>query len=260
MIDSKKIVSSTKQLSLYGGNVQMTFNNTGHRYTIGKNACVGVTTVLATLAKPALIPWAVNMTLESVKSHFLPGKKYDEVQISEMLAEAKMAHRKKKEGAADIGSMVHAWIESYIKGEKPEMPINPQMLHAVEGFLKWVKEKKVIFMESERVIYSKKYNFAGTVDFTCKIDGKKYVGDIKTSNAIYSEYLLQVSAYRYALQEEDEDIYDGMLIIRVPKTAEEVEVLEFNDYQENAKTFLYLLQVYNRLQILKNINLKGVQK
>jgi len=242
---------------MYNDTVELVFTNSFHRYTVNGTACVGVTTVLSTLAKPALIPWAVNMTVEYLQENMKPGVQYDEVQISEMLKEAKGAYRKKKEKAADVGTLVHAWIEGYIKGEKPPMPKNAEMLIAVEAFLKWVKEKKVKFLRSEFPVYSKKYNFAGTCDFTCEIEGKRYVGDIKTSNAIYNEYLLQVSAYRYAIQEEENKAYDGMLIVRVPKTAEEIEVVEFNDYQENAKAFLYLLNVYNRLQILKNISLKG---
>lgn len=259
MIDPKAEISAKTIKKLYNGEIDLVFNKNGHRYTIKDRQCVGVTTVLSTLAKPALIPWAVNMTIEYLQSTLKPGEKYDEVQLMAMFKEAKGAHRKKKEAAADLGSLVHKWLEQYIKGENPEMPQNEQMKLSITAFLKWTKDNKVRFIESERVVYSKKYNFAGTCDFTCEINGKKYIGDIKTSNAIYNEYLLQVSAYRYAIQEESNDLYDGMLIVRVPKTAEEIEVFEFNDFQENAKAFIYLLNVYNRLQILKNISLKGVK-
>lgn len=259
MVNPKTKVSSKIVKKLYKGEIELVFNKNGHRYTVADKPCVGVTTILSSLAKPALIPWAVNMTIGYLQENIKAGKSYDEVQIGELLKEAKGAYRKKKEAAADLGSLVHKWIEDYIKGLKPELPINPQMKLSIDAFLKWEKDNKVKFIESERVVYSRKYNFAGTCDFTCEINGKKYIGDIKTSNAIYSEYLLQVSAYRYAMQEEDNNVYDGMLIIRVPKTAEAIEVFEFNDYQENAKAFIYLTQVYNRLQILKNISLKGVQ-
>lgn len=256
MIPKNGGVSAKKTFSLYKGKISLIFNSNGHRYTVNNKDVIGVTTILSTLAKPALIPWAVNQTIEYLQSNIKTGKKYDEMEINELLKEAKMAYRKKKEKAADLGTLVHSWIESYIKGENPKFPENEEMKKAVNAFLLWVKEKKVKFLHSERPVYSRKYNYCGTCDFTCEIEGKKYVGDIKTSNAIYAEYMLQVAAYRYAIQEEDGGKYDGMIIVRVPKTAEDIEVFEFGDYETHAKTFLYTLKVWQHLQIIKNIQFK----
>lgn len=245
--------SAKTTYSLYNGQVQMTFNTNGHRYQIGDTECVGVTTILSTLAKPALIPWAVKMTTDYIATQLKAGKAYDELQIQSILKEAKLAHRKKKEDAGDLGSLIHNWIERYIKGEKPEMPTNEKMQKAILSFLKWTKDEKVKFLKSEQPVYSRKYNFAGTCDFTCEIDGKKYVGDVKTSNAIYNEYMLQVAAYRYCLQEEFEgQDYDGMIIVRVPKDDSDIEIVRFNNYKELATTFIHLLFVYRQLQLMTN--------
>jgi hypothetical protein len=231
------------------------FKNFGHKYTVNGRECLGVTTVLGQLAKPALIPWAVKMTVDYLQSTMKPGESYDEVQIQKMLEEAKKAHRQKKDDAANFGTMVHEWIESYIKGFNPEPPVNPQMQIAIASFLNWVKNNNVTFISSERPVYSKKYNYAGTCDFICEMNGKRYVGDIKTSNGIYNEYLMQVAAYRFALQEEDPNtVYDGMLIIRVPKDEGEIEVKPFNNYKENAEAFLHTLKVYEHLRSLDLLN------
>lgn len=247
--------STFRKYTMYGGDVFMLFSPGFHRYKVNGTPTVGVTSVLSTLAKPALIPWAVNETIGYLKENLRPGVAYDEIQIKDMLDEAKKAHRTKKEKAGDFGTIVHAWLEDYIKGKNPETPVNPEIKQATEAFVSWVLKNKVKFTSSEKVVYSRRYNYAGTCDFTCEIDGKRYVGDIKTSKAIYNEYLLQVSAYRYALQEEMPDVtYDGMLIIRVPKDEKDsIEIKHFNDYQDNARAFIRLLEVYNQLQKLTNI-------
>jgi len=48
-------------------------------------------------------------------------------------------------------------------------------------------------------IISKELGFAGTIDRVCYLNGEKYIIDIKTSNAIYPSYWLQLAAYRALL-------------------------------------------------------------
>lgn len=262
MLTNAPNLSGKTTFSLYGGQVQLEFNKYGHRYTVEGKECLGVTTVLGVIDKSGpLIYWAVGLALDYVREQVKPGLVVDEVQLKEILDTAKSAHRVKKEKAADFGTLVHEWIEQYIKGQKPERPINPQMQKATDGFLMWVQKNKVEFHDSERPVYSRRYNFAGTCDFTCTINGKRYVGDIKTSNAIYDTYMMQVSAYRLAMKEENGmiDPYDGMVIIRVPKNNGEVEVKFFNNYEANAKAFVHALYLYQHLQILKN-STKGGEK
>jgi hypothetical protein len=263
MIKADAKITSTKTMQMYNGEVTLTFNQNGHKYRVGDKEVLGVTTVLGIIAKPALIPWAVNETVGYLAGNLRPGITYDEVQIKTMLEAAKRAHRQRKQDAADLGSMIHKWIEEYIKGENPPAPVNPQMQQAIQAFLGWVKKNKVKFIASERTVYSRKYNYAGTADFICEIAGKKYIGDIKTSNAIYNEYLLQVAAYRFAIQEEDSSNYDGMMIIRVPKNDGEIEIREFNNYADNARGFIYALMLYRHMKALelavKKLNEQGVK-
>src|SRR3990167_9002692 len=81
-----------------------------------------------------------------------------------------------KEEAADFGTQIHDWAEHYIKfklgKEKmmPEMPEIKQVQVGVNAFLDWEKEYKVKFISSERIVYSKKYDFIGRMDIEAKID------------------------------------------------------------------------------------------
>jgi hypothetical protein len=249
-----------KKVKLYNGEIEMIYNDKGHKYIIDGQSVLGVTTILSVINKPALIQWAANTVIEYLQIKMKAGEKLDELQLKNLFTEAKKYNRTLKNQAADLGTLIHNWIEEYIKGKNPAPLVNETAKKSIDSFLAWVKEKNVKFTESEKIIYSKKYKYAGTCDFTCEIDGKKYVGDLKTSKGIYDEYLLQVSAYRYALQEEFGKEYDGMLIIRIPKVENDVvEVKFFNNYKQCAEAFLQALGLYRNLQFIKNF-MKGGEK
>ena len=203
---------------LYGGKVILDFNKFKHTYTVKGEKIPSVTTVLGVINKPALVAWAARMATDHVIECIDPGVSYDELQLNAIFEGAKKAHWQKKTDAGNIGTLVHEWVEDYINDKNPKMPVNEQLNDAVSNFMDWVHEHDVKFLKAEEPAFSKKYKYAGIIDFICTIDGKLYIGDLKTSKGIYPEYLLQTSAYRYARAEEypDED-YKGTVIVRVGK-------------------------------------------
>lgn len=204
---------------LYGGKVKLTFQEFQHQYKLEDGTLVpSVTTILSVLNKPALINWAANQAVDYVAAGLKPGVSYDEVQLQQLFNAARKAHAIRKQDTADIGSMVHDWIERYINGEKPEMPINEQLKKSVENFLDWQKKNKVEFLLSEQPVFSKEHKYCGTLDFVAKIEGELFLGDIKTSSAIYDEYFLQLAAYGVARSEEfPEEKYKSQGIIRISR-------------------------------------------
>ena len=218
---------------------ELQFNEKSHRYTIDGKPLTGVTTILSVMAKPALIQWAANMSVAYVKEHLTDLKDLDEV-----LKVAKTAHRLKKEEAADVGTIAHKWIEDWINGEKPKP--DPLVDHMTSNFVKWAEENKVEFIEAEKRVYSKVHWFAGTLDFLCKMNGKTYLGDLKTSSGIYDEYFYQTSAYQLALNEHDPDIkIDGHVIINCKKDGGFNKKFSF-DYDKNIKAFMGAIAIYRR--------------
>lgn len=123
-----------------------------------------------------------------------------------------------KQEAGDKGSRVHLAIEMILKGE--EFRIDTKVLDrtkstesntvsseltfeellCVQSFINWFNAVKPEVIATERTIFSDIHNFAGTVDFICRIDGVPYVIDFKTSKAIYRAHEIQVSSYRMALE------------------------------------------------------------
>ena len=197
-----------EQHKLYKGDIILTFNpepkRGESRYSIGGRPIIGVTTFTGLPDKSGPISWwAVNkMCIPYIREHLKPNTKYDEIEIEQIFKEAGREHVKGKEKAADIGTAIHKWAELYLLGKKPKKPKNPQMLLGINAFLKWLKEYKVELVYTERKVYSRLHDYAGTVDLVAKIDGKLSVVDFKSSNGLYNEYRFQVASYMQALREE----------------------------------------------------------
>src|SRR3990167_7888335 len=120
-----------------------------------------------------------------------------------------------KSAAGDKGSKVHTAIVDLINGKEVKMDsryLNPSTNQAEEltleeyeclmAFTKWFQEVKPEVIAKEIVVWNDKYNYAGTVDLVCKIDGKFWIVDFKTGQYVWPEYELQLSAYKAALASE----------------------------------------------------------
>ncbi len=239
---------------LYGGEVKLQFSDFNHSYVLlpEETKVPSVTTVLSVINKPALINWAANQAVAYVETYIRPGLSYDEVQLKQIFNDAKRAHMKRKQDTADIGSMVHEWISKFIKGENPELPINEQLKSSVSNFLEWKEKHNVKFLLTEQPVYSRKYNYCGTLDFVATIDDNLFLGDIKTSNAIYDEYWIQLSAYGMARSEEfPSEEYKQQGIIRISRDGSfEFKVSENKD--DCFEAFLASKKLYEWQQKMKN--------
>lgn len=267
--------------SLYGGTVTLVsnFDSKNHSYTVDGKIVDGVTTILGVLDKPFLTPWASKMAVMDLgyyERQIWTPKGYveaPEVEQAEGLARmnailehfkimtadefwaalhnAKNAHMRKKQEAASIGTLVHTWIEGYIKGVKQELPTIPKVRNGVDAFIKWVEQNNVVFQLSEKKVYSRKYKVAGTLDWTAIVNGISTLGDIKTSNFFNPEMFWQTSAYQHARQEEfPEEKYDQQIIVRCGKDGE-LEVFISKEYKKDIKAFAACATIYRRKKTTK---------
>lgn len=214
-----------EKFMLYNGEIELCFDDKKHAYTVQGEYTPSATQVLGIINKPALLGWAVNCAIEFLKKVIKAGRSYDELEILDMLEEAKGAHRKKKEKAADIGTLAHDWCEKYIKAilnhqPDPEPLVNEQARNCCQAFTKWVSENNVAFIKSERKIYSKLWKYAGTLDIEAIVNGKRCICDLKTGSGIYDEYFMQVASYAEALREEEGTKFEELIIINIKKDGE----------------------------------------
>lgn len=244
----------------YNKTLHLHFDAKKHHYTAdleGKyqdKTFDGVTSVLGIIAKPALVYWAANKAAEYIDANLPVNTAIDEVQKVKLIEGAKTAHRSFLKDAADYGTLLHNWIEKYIKGQNPEIPTNETLKKAVEQFLEWKEKHKVKFLESEKKVASLKYEFCGTCDLIAEIDDKVVLGDIKTSSGVWNEYWLQTAAYKGAYLEEFPDKkIDHTLILRCGKDGV-FEVKELNDFEKNYNAFVAALILYRREKEMKFLN------
>ena len=173
---------------------------------------------------------------------------------------------------ASIGTDVHDKIEQFILGNlKPSEAISAldseEKKFMFGNFLKWVSDYKPVFKSAELKVKSDKFNYAGTVDCTCEIKGKRWVIDWKTSSAIRPEYGLQLAAYKHAILEQYPEFKEASMNVGVLNIRQ--EGYKFGDfskhYEDNFDTFKSCINVYswvikNQYDFEAEINKKGMHK
>jgi len=243
-----------KIYSLYNGKIKLIFDDVKHTYKVNEKVVYGVTSITSVISKPGLVYWAANAGAQKFAEFVKPGLVLDELLIKQIVDIIKSAHVETKNKSADIGTMIHEWLEQFLraglsKKTLPKKPVNSEMKNAINAFLEWAKNNKVKFLESERKIYSKKYNYAGTCDAVAIVNGELTIIDFKTTNAVYPEMFLQTVAYQKAFEEETGKKVIKNLILRLYKEIPEkgippFEVLETTNHEENFKTFLACKRIY----------------
>lgn len=220
--------------TLYRGEVTVKFYPKSHMYKITdpKYGLVdqrvkGVTTFLGILDKsPALVSWSTELAGLHLYDIIASGNTILMPDVIEAIGR----HRVVKEGAANTGTTAHEWCEYFIKHTlgkegyeaEPELPTDPQVLLAVDAFLEWYNSHDIQFLSSERVVYSREYQYVGTMDFEAIVDGAYCVGDFKASNGLYNTVLAQTAAYQYASEEENPDVkYTSRWAVRLCKEGPE---------------------------------------
>jgi hypothetical protein len=243
---------------LYDGNIELDFDVIKHRFSIGGKPIISVTGATSVIDKSRpLIYWAVGLAKGYLMENLqvlIDDDKGD--KISALIEEASKQHSIRKKEAGEVGTQVHDWVERFIKAkikkDYPEVPKDPQVFNGVSAFLKWVDEYEVKFISSEKIIYSKKYKYAGIMDAEAIIKRKLCVIDFKTSKGIYPEMRFQVSAYQGASEEESGKEYTGnKWLARFDKETGDFEAREFAEQDKDFKAFLSALELRRRLKELE---------
>lgn len=126
-----------------------------------------------------------------------------------------------KVAAGDKGSKVHEAISSILNGE--EVRIDSKFLNNSSGRYEDLTLEEVDCIKSfvdwkstlesfeplvwDFTVYSDINGYAGSIDLIAKVNGTMYLIDFKTSKEVWSEYELQVSAYRVAVENGENPIY-----------------------------------------------------
>lgn len=237
------------EYKLYNGEVTIGFDKARHRfYGEDGKSMLSVTGATGVVDKSApLMGWVAKC----MALYLLAEKKKGNGIITEALVgRAKKEYRQIAKEAADIGTEIHEWVSDWILKKKPEIPDNEKVVNGVRAFLKFQKKHKFKWLESERLVYSRKYKYAGWLDATA-MTGKEFtLVDFKSGNGLYNDMRFQVAGYRLAYEEETGKKFDKNILIRFGKETGEFDHYILEDYEKDKKAFLNCLVLKKRLKEL----------
>ena len=163
--------------------------------------------------------------------------------------------------AGNIGTNLHDLAELAILKKDYQIPEDPTVLHCFNQFLEWWDNLTCEVIWTEKKYISKELNVGGCPDLLVKKDGKYILVDFKTSKAIYSDMIIQLSCYAELIRENDGIEIDRAVIVRFPKDNDDTEIRKFSkeELAVGLKQFKLLRKAFD---IDKDLNklLKGRKK
>lgn len=244
-----KVYKPSKTFEVYGGKIKIDFYERNGRFLhvyIRRDTgewLTSVTGATGMIDKPLLIPWACKEMEKAILETFKTKKQITNKDI----AIAKNAWRAKRDKSAEKGTIIHELAESYIKyklgqvKKMPPMPKDKEIKNAYMAFRAWESEHNVKFIATEQLVYSKKYNFVGTLDCIAEVDKEYCLVDFKSGNGVYGEAIYQVSGYGEAHTEETGKVFDRNWIVRFGKDDGEFYAKDFYTNKQLVKGFLSCL-------------------
>jgi hypothetical protein len=172
--------------------------------------------------------------------------------------------RETKNAAADAGTCVHDMVECTIRKKKfDRKKYQPEVLTRAQGafdaFKEWKRQTRLKVAETELPLVSRKYRYGGCLD-AMLVQGKLALGDWKSSNGVYLDYLLQLAAYAILWEENfpDRPIEGGFHLLRFSKQNQPDDPISFahhfwSDLELAKKQFVLLREAYDNDQRLKKL-------
>lgn len=168
-----------------------------------------------------------------------------------------------RDEAADKGTFLHHQIENYLKGNNFDSDLR-EFEFFLNFYSKEIKKRNLVYFDAERMIFSRKYNVAGTIDCLFKksdkdeyvmldwkrskkliIDGRPKIFGFgyalselsNLDNSSYNRYCLQQNVYKYILESECSmkvssmklvvlhDNYSDYFVVDVPEKKRETRII-----------------------------------
>lgn len=186
----------------------------GRYYTdpAGGPDLVSVTNVLGTaVAKQALIPWAVKLTVEHVLANLPSLTLRLAYERTAVVKEIKAVHREVKEQAADLGNRIHKAAELRLLGAPvpADLEVMPYVTQLELWLDAWGVDLDKHIEATEITVFHRRLGYAGTADLMIWLPTgpggrlELWLIDFKTSatraaKSVYPEYTLQLAALRFA--------------------------------------------------------------
>lgn len=122
--------------------------------------------------------------------------------------------RESRQASANVGTVAHAMVEANIHGrewiadgEDPDTIRKADMAYG--QFRIWAESTRLRIIATEVYLVSEEHQFGGTPDAIAVAGNALTLPDWKTGSAVYTEAVLQVSAYLHAAEEVMGETFTG---------------------------------------------------
>jgi len=92
------------------------------------------------------------------------------------------------------GIYVHKAIELYNKGELLESDLDERLAPYLDAWRRFKENSEIEIIASEKIVYSDTWQYAGTLDIDCEINGEESIVDPK-SGSVDAATALQLAGY-----------------------------------------------------------------
>ncbi len=169
-------------------------------------------------------------------------------------------HRDTSQKAADIGTTAHAMIEAELKGIDWRQAVDlrgvtPEMIakaeNAVGAWHEWRGTVNFSLLGSEVPLVSEAHNYGGTIDVAA-VKRVTSIVDLKTSNGIYPDHLIQVAAYGQLWNEHHpEDPICAYYILQLGKEDGSFHYHYWRELDVPWRAFLHLLGLHELKRLIR---------
>ncbi len=214
------------------------FDPDKHQYRYNDEIIPGVTSITGgplTAVEP-LMGWVGKLCGEYVRDNVGQLNTQDPVEVDGFIREMKRERYRARDKMGTVGTLVHAFAESYIMHRfagadmEPELPNNEQAARACLGFVEWVNQQEIVVHGVEqRVLYTGTeglWPFAGTFDMDATINGKRTLVDWKTSSRFSPSMMAQLGGYDLAMAEMHGVEYEVHMVGRFDRDSGKAEIVE----------------------------------
>jgi hypothetical protein len=157
--------------------------------------------------------------------------------------------------AATAGTMAHDMVEAKINGrELPTLIGDADVVNKAKSafavYENWQSMSHLVIKHTEVSLVSETYRFGGRLDAMGTVNDVLCLVDWKTSNAIYSDYILQLAAYGLLWEENypEHPIVGGYHLIRFAKEEGDFSHHYFPKLNAEREAFTVMVDLYRRVK------------
>lgn len=205
----------------------MVYYPNSHQYRVKGKRLSSVSSIVGySNSADGLINWAVGRVVGMMRAEIEKPQavEFHKEQVKMMVDESMNEWERSRDRAAQLGDYIHALLQGLpyeVEGGIPE-EWEKVGIRALRKFNRWCKRVGYESTDVERLVYSRKYNYAGRLDDMGHSKSGRHMLDYKTGSVRVKAFA-QLAGYAIAYEEEfPEDPVKRLTIVDIDKETGEI--------------------------------------